>query len=441
MKNSHEVEDLSFLDNLSYIDLFSAGDSGIGFIDANGVVQTDSAVANVLRTFGDVKYIYLSEDNEIFILAFENEDAIRIYKQETVEKFFTLLRKYPDLDEKYHLQIARINRRQEKKAIRATTKKVKRENEHTRNVARIGLAAVTTLVIGTSAISYISKNRDKANTEDRPSISDNSYELPETETTDVTTETSYLSDLTYSSETVPFEEGTTTYTTPSYIPEEVEDNGIILNYEDRRHDPKATLCKENYYEILSKYATMYGIDPKLMLAIATQERGTHSDQIDEGGAIGLMQLQVSIWQAETDAVLSAYNYSTESVDTYNLPLEDMELLENNIRYSCMIFQNCMRYMHNNPIAAIQCYNFGTSHMQEVFSAYYASTGITMEEALADVNNTSWLEYRSVANAGDPEYLEHVVSYLGTDVDFLMKDSNKETIQFTIRGRQKTKALS
>lgn len=35
---------------------------------------------------------------------------------------------------------------------------------------------------------------------------------------------------------------------------------------------------------------MYGVDPALVLAVATQERGIHSSVTDTGGATGLMQI-------------------------------------------------------------------------------------------------------------------------------------------------------
>ena len=450
MKNNNEIEDLSFLNDLSYIDLFSAGDKGIGFIDSNGIVQTDSNVAKVLRTFGNIEHIYFSEENQVLIIAFENGDAIRIYKDETIIKFFNLLKENSDLYDKYQLQIARINKKQEKKALKATSKKVKRENKHTRNIAKLGLSAVSVLLIGTSVVTYVSMNRDKVDIPDVPEISDDSYELPETTATTeatktteatTTTESTYITDLTFSSDSIGFDNSTSTYTTPSTIIDKVEDEPFILNYEDRRHNPKATLCKENYYELISKYATMYGIDPNLMLAIATQERGTHSEKIDVDGGLGLMQLQYSIWHTTNGAVLSAYNYETNETDVFECPLQDMEKLENNVRYGCMIFQNCMRYMNNNPIAAIQCYNFGSSNMKKVFNSYYISTGITMEEALADEKNLDWLDYRIDAQVGDPNYVENVLSYLGPECNITMKDSNHETIHFTVQGKQKTKALS
>lgn len=53
-----------------------------------------------------------------------------------------------------------------------------------------------------------------------------------------------------------------------------------IDFSDRTSDEKAVNAKENYYELVGKYAKTYGIDKDLIMAIATQEKGVHSTEID-----------------------------------------------------------------------------------------------------------------------------------------------------------------
>jgi hypothetical protein len=115
-------------------------------------------------------------------------------------------------------------------------------------------------------------------------------------------------------------------------------------------------------------------------------------------------------------------------------------LNNNIRYACMNFQACLTQMNNNPIAAVQAYNMGTSNVNYILANYQASTGITRDQALADINNIDWLEYRNCINEGDPLYVEKVFSWLGEEKAFNIITPNGENINFKVKSNEKIKTL-
>ena len=72
--------------------------------------------------------------------------------------------------------------------------------------------------------------------------------------------------------------------------------------------------------MIESYAEKYGVDPYLMLAVATQERGIHSNKIDEKGAIGLMQIQVDIWLDES---LTVFDFEQNKEITINFTISSI----------------------------------------------------------------------------------------------------------------------
>ena len=179
------------------------------------------------------------------------------------------------------------------------------------------------------------------------------------------------------------------------------DHGSLSNSE------KAEKTRSLYGDIIEKYCNMYGLDSNVICALATQERGVHSDSVDEGGAIGLMQIQVSVWTHET---INAYNYETEKTDEIYISLDDLREVDFNIKVGCAIFQNYLKLMDDNYFAAIQCYNMGDGAMRSILNDYSDSTGRSVDEILKDPGDLGWMAYRNEGYAGDPNYIENVMRY-------------------------------
>lgn len=188
------------------------------------------------------------------------------------------------------------------------------------------------------------------------------------------------------------------------------------SFEDRSYTDKAVLARESYFDIYSKYGKIYGIDPNLMLAIGTQERGVHSSTESSGGGIGLNQIQVSVWAGKS---LTAYNFEIGDYETITVDGNKLGELGYNIKIATMIFSNNLRYYDYNIIVALQAYNYGSGNMNKVFKAYEEASEVSKESVISDMYNNEWLNYRSVVNGGDLRkgdhlYIEHVLSYINSD---------------------------
>lgn len=221
----------------------------------------------------------------------------------------------------------------------------------------------------------------------------------------------------------PVEEELTLQTDSSIKEEPVIDTKEVnLEYEDLSETEKAITAKENYQEIIDNYATTYGLDSELMMAIATQERGIHSSEIDST-AIGLMQIEYNVWNNQP---ISAYNFVAKEQETFIVQGDLLSDLDYNVKVACMIFQTCLKQMNYNLLASLQCYNFGYGNMMKTLNAYANDNNMTVEEVLANNEDASWIEYLSMVNQGDPDYIEHVLNWIGEDFTYnIVKEDGTE----------------
>ena len=223
----------------------------------------------------------------------------------------------------------------------------------------------------------------------------------------------------------------TTPTTPieKVEVEEPKINPFALETEDLTGSEKYQNAKEKYFDLIEKYATEYGLDPMVMLALATQERGVHSETVDSGGGLGLFQIQIEGgWNWDNEDI-SAFNFETNEEETVTITKEKASTLEYNIKYGCMLFQNALREQKYNVPRAIQCYNYGSSYMSTVIDACCADTGYSRSD-ISDPTNLIWTNYRSVIKNGDDRYLENVLRYLPNDTQIEFKKPSGETITMT-----------
>lgn len=194
-----------------------------------------------------------------------------------------------------------------------------------------------------------------------------------------------------------------------------DEETIRLDYEDWSDSKKAYITRAYYSQMITKYANMYGIDPDLVIAVATQESrsGIHTPVMDPGGATGLMQIQNSVWVGND---VTAYNFETGKVEKLRVTKDRIQDVSYNIRIGCMILQNTMEYMKYNTLAGIQCYNMGYGNMMKILNACSKDTGRSVDEILKDVNNTDWMNYRKIITVGEKEYVERVLSWMGEEVN-------------------------
>lgn len=246
----------------------------------------------------------------------------------------------------------------------------------------------------------------------------NTQESTESETTQTTT------NIEPQEETTTINESLVHYEAPK---EPI--NPFEINTKDLTTSNKYLNCKEKYYDLIERYSNQYGVDPMLMLAIATQERGEHSEIVEDNGGLGLFQVQIEGgWNWDNKSV-TVFNYETNQNETVTITKDTARTLEGNVKYACVLFQNALKEQKYNIPRAIQSYNYGTSYMSSVMSACQNNTGLSKEE-LSDPTNLIWINYRNVVGGGDPRYLENVLRYLPNETKIEMKKPDGEIVTMT-----------
>lgn len=169
---------------------------------------------------------------------------------------------------------------------------------------------------------------------------------------------------------------------------------MYLEFPDESDTNKAIKCKELYYDTIKKYSHKYGLDPNLVLGMATQERGIHSSEIDSGGGIGLMQVQYSVW---VNQQISFYELNEETGEyekkTMTITDEKLRDVETNIQIGCLILQDCLINSHYNIPIAVQMYNMGLGAIYKMLDSYRAVKGGSRSDILDNPEDIGWLDYR------------------------------------------------
>lgn len=275
--------------------------------------------------------------------------------------------------------------------------KVKRKNKFKRTVIALTLATTATLI----AVA----NQKEANTLESPAYED-TYNPPIVDTNGVNEVTKINMDLEYDSSK---EENNIN-----------KDSELLeLDIEENTQNEKYLYCKNNYGDLITKYANMYGIDPKVAIAVFTHERGYHSDTMDPGGAIGLCQVQLDVWDKQD---VRAFNFETNSWETYHIKEENIKNLEQNIKAGVMILQESFRQVSYVVLQGVQNYNYGLGNLNVAFR----QSGLNNTE-LNEQNNKEWMQYRDLIKGGDPLYVEHVFQYIPSDSDLHFKTPDGKDI--------------
>ena len=314
-----------------------------------------------------------------------NEQELEYYYKKEEQREKEIRRKIQE-EKRKQTQIKNKNQR-----------KVKRKNKFKRAVIALTLATTATLI----AVA----NQKEANTLESPAFED-TYNPPIVDTNGVNELTKINMDLEYDS----FQEKNNIN----------EDSELLeLDIEENTQNEKYLYCKNNYGDLITKYANMYGIDPKIAIAVFTHERGYHSDVMDSGGAIGLCQVQLDVWD---DKDVKAFNFETNSWETYHIKEENIKNLEQNIKAGVMILQESLRQVSYILLQGVQNYNYGLGNLNVAFR----QSGLNADE-LNEQNNKEWMQYRDLIKGGDPLYIEHVFQYVPSDSDLHFKTPDGKDI--------------
>lgn len=181
-----------------------------------------------------------------------------------------------------------------------------------------------------------------------------------------------------------------------------------------------------HFNLFEKYGNMYGVDPYLLVAIASQESsGRHDKYISQSrcasAGCGIMQIEQP-GKTITQAV--AFNQETKKTDVVTVTYSNAVDLEQNIKIGAMLQSARMKAQQYNILIGLQSYNYGPSAFNKALQAYCNEVGKTRDQVISDVSDIGWLKYVKDlhdnpqkyipswrgSTYGDDEYISHVLRY-------------------------------
>lgn len=193
------------------------------------------------------------------------------------------------------------------------------------------------------------------------------------------------------------------------------DNIVNFSAEDKSDDFYDEITSK-YGDSINKYASMYGIDPNLIVAIISQENPTYKKNNSSSGAYGLMQVE-NIWNNKE---LTCYNkeqncYETIIVDTSKVNSD----ADYSIKVGCMIFASTAEAINKRTNltdaeafqATLIAYNKGITVTTKVLNNTYS-----FDEFINTITSTK---------GGDNNYTENVLSHLPDETVLYMQCKGKD----------------
>lgn len=211
------------------------------------------------------------------------------------------------------------------------------------------------------------------------------------------------------------------------FPETLEED-MQLCYEDKSGCDKVLKTKSNYYSLIQEYARKCGIDPRIVLGIATHESGDHEYGLKAGNKGGLMQIEISFWDGKE---IEYYDFDDNESYIIKINKEVIKNVENNILIGCAILQNELRMFNDNILLATLSYNQGYTNTSKILNKTSLETGIPKMDIINNQSCLSWLDYTKASGAGDPNYVSNVLQYTGFGYDIFELVCKKGNGDFAI----------
>lgn len=209
------------------------------------------------------------------------------------------------------------------------------------------------------------------------------------------------------------------------------DKEYTLDFKDRTDYDKANHTKEYYYDVIKKYAMMYGVSSDLLLGIAIQNSDPGTNIVNNRGGVGLMQIHS---ENLNNTTIQAYNYQLGKKDYLFIDEDKIKDYNTNIKIGCMLFQNCLEYMDYNIIAALCAYNWGYDNTNKVINDYAKSIGSTREDVLKS-SDIKWIDLYEKDKQNDIAFPRMVLSYLDVSKSFnnmmLASDGRTQIVRTTV----------
>lgn len=212
----------------------------------------------------------------------------------------------------------------------------------------------------------------------------------------------------------------------------------LLEFGDRSRTDKAVYARSNYYDTFCTVGKDFGLDPELLLAMGTQEKGFHEAKSEPDGGYGLMQIQFDdVWKGET---INCYklNEDTGYFEPYKIVVTEdkIQSVEGNVEVACAIFQTyLLNFANYNIPLAVQMYNQGPGALKTIINAYCEDTGKTYEEVVNDPTDLGWTDYCHL-RAGDPKYLVKVKSWTAENTFKFINVSTYDEVEFSFASIKK-----
>lgn len=202
---------------------------------------------------------------------------------------------------------------------------------------------------------------------------------------------------------------------------------ISLDIECKYNGAEYNYVRDNYGELIDKYANKWGVSPSIITAIMSQESG--------GRNPNLMNILFDSWK---DTMINIYNYDDNCytklvlTDDNNKYANDVicinrqELMNKNtnISFGCAIVAYNLKYYNYNIPLAITSYNCGIGGVNNILKVTANKTGTTVDRLINDPSNNNFLDYTYVIDlnyggtGGDTNYLKHVLRYVEDKKDAL-----------------------
>lgn len=315
--------------------------------------------------------------------------------------------------ENIDLAIDILRNGQKKKNVEAQPLKINRENKYSgklnlKVVAGFAVAAALTVGGICYAISVSQPDIDDYSSDDEMESLETTSEKPNIESDFIFQPAIDLS------EQFPIDE--------SEISDNEDTASTMLSYPDLSYDEKAIITKNKYGDLIEKYAKKCGLDPNLVMGIATQESGNHEFGLRNGSLGGLMQIEISYWDGKE---IEYYDFEDQELSLIKISREAIQNVENNLLVACAILQSELRTFNYNILLSTQSYNMGYDNMSKVLDKASKETGIPKTKLINDHNCLEWLNYTDFVDAGDPDYLNNVLRYTGYGYDFYDLSCTKE----------------
>lgn len=213
------------------------------------------------------------------------------------------------------------------------------------------------------------------------------------------------------------------------INEMFQEDAFHFSYENRVNNG-AYQNAMRYEDLFEKYANMYGLDKNLLIAVASQESsGDHYSNLEGGPAIGIMQVEKAPNIGQT---IEVYNFELGHKESIEITEEKLKDLEQNIKIGAMLLRHSIVYNNYNISIGVQNYNMGFGNMGKILETCSEKESTTIDELKDSPTNNTWLQYRTICEAGDTEYLEHVFSYIPEGEPIKIKDTENNTYTLQIQ---------